>query len=171
MKKILSLFGVIIVLIFSLSGCTFTDIDKNRDSNGYVQFIAEFNKGLFAFTHKSDSKQRYYPENSVLEKNFVFGSYDVKFTAEYSDESIVYTVKDVSDDRISEIKTFFNDIYPIYYDSWSNYVNKAGVGTVTSDNSSDVKTLELIIGGELYSVAFDPYAETPNITYQISAIA
>ena len=49
-------------------------VDKNKDTDGYVQFIADFNKGLFACTNTPNSKLEYHPNNSKLENTFTYGS-------------------------------------------------------------------------------------------------
>lgn len=174
MKKFISVILVIIILSLSFSACSHIPgsnlIDKNRDSQGYVQFIAEFHTGLFAYTNKPDSELAYYPDNPNLEKTFTYGSQDVAFSADYQDNKIIYTVTNPSDDRIGEMKTF-GDINSIYYDSWNNYVEKAKIGSVSGSNENDISTIELTISGLMYTVTFSPLAEQPTIVYEVKEIA
>ena len=176
MQKSFSLLCVLITLTlsFSFSACTHIPlsnlVDENRDSQGYVQFIADFNMGLFAYTNKPDSELAYYPENTKLEKTFSYGSYDIEFSAEYQKNKIVYTVNKPTEDRIWEMKTF-DDIYGIYCTSWKNYVEKAEIGSVSVSDENNIQRIELTISGLMYTVTFSPLAEQPTIVYEVGEFA
>ena len=174
MKKLVYVFCVLIILSLSFSACSHIPgsnlIDKNRDSQGYVQFIADFNTGLFAYTNKPDSELAYYPENTKLEKTFSYGSYDIEFSAEYQKNKMVYTVNKPTEDRIWEMKTF-DDIYGIYCTSWKNYVEKAEIGSVSVSDENNIQRIELTISGSMYSVTLNPMAEEPTIIYEVIEFA
>lgn len=173
MKKSLSLILVISVFCCIFSGCSFTKLDKNRDSQGHIQFIAEFNKRLFAYTNEENSGQAYTPYNPALENTFSYGiNDDVLFTAVYSANEIIYTVDNPSEDRISEAKTFY-DIYEEYSDSWNNYIKKTDVGVINTDSNSveSASKIEMLISGYSYTVSFDPYADKPTIIYKVTEIS
>lgn len=174
MNKYISLFVAVTIVLFSFSACTHIHgsnlVDKNKDTDGYVQFIADFNKGLFACTNTPNSKLEYHPNNSKLENTFTYGSYELKFSAEYQEDRIIYTVDNPTEDRIWERKTF-DDIYGLYCTSWNNYVEKSNVGTVSVSNENDIQTVELVISGLMYKVTFYPVAEEPAIIYEVIEIA
>ena len=174
MKKIISLLIAITMVLFSFSACSHIPasnlLDKNRDSDGYVQFVAEFNTGLFAYTNTPNSDLEYHPDNSKLKNTFTYGSYDLKFKAQYEDNRIVYTVDNPTEDKIWERKTF-NDIYGLYCSSWNNYVYKAGIGSVSVSDENDIQTIELSISGLGYTVTLNPMAEVPTIVYEVIEVA
>ena len=174
MKKLSSVLFVLIILSLSFSACSHIPgsnlIDKNRDSQGYVQFIADFNTGLFAYTNKLDSALAYSPENPKLEKTFTYGSQGLNFTADYQENKIVYTVTNPTDGRIGEMKTF-DDIYGIYCTSWKNYVEKAEIGSVSVSDENNIQRIELTISGLMYTVTFSPLAEQPTIVYEVGEFA
>lgn len=174
MKKIISLLIAITMVLFSFSACSHIPasnlLDKNRDSDGYVQFVAEFNTGLFAYTNTPNSDLEYHPDNSKLEKTFTYGSYDLKFKAQYEENKIVYNIDNPTKDKIWERKTF-DDIYGLYCTSWNNYVEKAGIGSVSVSDENDIQTIELSISGLMYSVTLNPMAEVPTIVYEVIEIA
>lgn len=166
MKNTIRFLSLLTVVLLLFTSCSL--VDKNKDSQGYYQFIAEFNSGLFAFTNKSGSNQEYSSNNPKLKKTFKFGERGLSFNAEYSDR-IVYTVANPTEDRIDEAKTF-GDIYKIYYDSWKNYTDKTNIGTLSVEDGN-IRVIEMTVSGYSYSVTFEPYAEVPTITYQKTTIA
>ncbi|MBR0414376.1 MAG: hypothetical protein IJI67_04825 [Clostridia bacterium] len=160
----LSLF--LVFLLCLPTGCSITSIDKNRDASGYVQFIAEFHKRLFVETHIENSEQMYYPDNPNLESSFVYGSHNVKFTAQYENNRIIYTV-DKNEDKPVVVKAF-DDIFNEYYESWNNYIEKTDVGDFNVVGDSRI---EITISGYQYSVFFDePYLEDPTIIYEVVTV-
>ena len=174
MKKVFSALCVLVILTLSFSACTHIPesnlVDNDRDSQGYVQFIADFNTGLFAFTNNPNSELAYYPLNPKLETSFSYGSYDLAFSAEYQKNKIIYTVTNPTDDRVSERKTF-DEIFDVYSTSWNNYAEKTGVGAVNESDENGVRTLALLISGMKITVSFSPLEEVPNIVYEIIEIA
>lgn len=174
MKKVISLIFVLLIVFSTFSACSshrgMNKMDKNSDSQGYVQFIAEFNTGLFAYTNNPDSELKYYPENPSLEKTFSYGNFDLDFSAKYQENKIVYTVTNPTEDRIWERKTF-EDIYGVYYTSWSNYVEKTGVGSLSEIDDNDIITIQLTISGLMYTVTVSPLADEPTIVYGVIEIA
>ena len=174
MKKIVPLLVAFITALFCFSACSnkpeSKQTDMNRDEQGYVQFVADFNTGLFVAANNPNSELAYYPQNPKLETSFTYGSYDLPFSAEYQKDKIIYTVTNPTDDRVSERKTF-DEIYDVYSASWNNYVETAGVGTVTEKNENDIQTIELILSGSKFTVSFSPLAEVPTIVYEITEIA
>lgn len=174
MKKLISIITAICIVILVSSACSHIPnsnlVDKNRDEDGYIQFIAEFNTGLFVYTNNPNSELRYYPNNSKLEKTFSYGSFDLEFSANYQGNKIVYTVNNPVEDRIWEAKTFA-DIYGVYYSNWNNFATKTDVGSLNISEENDTKTIELIISGLSYTVTFMPYAQVPTIIYEVTEIA
>ena len=174
MKRIFSVLFVLALLTLSFSACSYIQgsnmVDINRDSRGYVQFIADFNTGLFAYTSKPDFELAYYPKNQKLEKTFTYGSQDLELSADYQENKIIYTVTNPTDGRLGEMKTF-EDGFNVYDKSWNNYVEKSKIGSISVSNEGDVKTLELTISGLMYTVTFSPLAEQPTIVYEIIVIA
>ena len=174
MKKLLILLMTLIIAAFCFSACSHIPganlVDKNRDAQGYVQFIADFNTGLFAYTNKPDAEEAYSPANPKLEKTFTYGSQNLEFTADYQENKIVYTAVNPSEDRISE-KTTFEDIYNVYYESWNNYAEKTKTGTISANDADDIRSIELTLSGLKYTVTFDPLAQQPSIVYEIITIA
>ena len=164
MKKILCII-LSLITVFSLAGCRIIDrSDEHRDHEGYIQFIVEFNTGLFAYTN-SDSDLAYSPSNPKLQKEFTYGKNGVKFSAEYEEDRIVYTVVNPSDDGIAEAKTF-NDIYGVYWDSWNYFCDRTDVGSVDWESEGEIRIIEMQISGLNYSVMFYPRDDTPQIIYE-----
>lgn len=166
MKKVLCLI-LCLITVFSLSGCRIIDrSDEHRDYEGYIQFIVEFNTGLFAYTN-TDSDLAYSPSNPKLKKKFTYGAQGVKFSAEYEEDRIVYTVVNPSGDGIAEEKTF-DDIYGIYLENWSYFCNETEVGSVSPESEEEPLTINMYISGYAYTVSFFPRADTPQIIYEKS---
>ena len=174
MKKLFLFLMAFIIAAFCFSACSKTpesnQTDINRDSQGYVQFIADFNTGLFAFTNNPNFELAYYPLNPKLETSFSYGSYDLAFSAEYQKNKIIYTVTNPTDDRVSERKVF-DEIFDVYSTSWNNYAEKTGVGAVNESDENGVRTLALLISGSKIMVSFSPLADVPSIVYEIIEIA
>ena len=129
-----------------------------RPSVAEHKFIADFNSGLSAF--------EYAPLNPKLKRHFAYE--DVEFKATYSKDKIVYTVTHPSEDRITERKVF-DDIYELYYDSFTDYHNKTTIGGVGTDEENGNKTVSLGISGYQYRVSFD-CQNIPTITYEKIAV-
>ena len=70
----------------------------------------------------------------------------------------------------TERKTF-DDIYGLYCTSWNNYVEKAGIGSVSVSDENDIQTIELSISGLEYTVTLNPMAEVPTIVYEVIEVA
>lgn len=149
----------VILLLGLLYSCTITDLDKNRDWRGHIQFIADFNTRMFA--------DEYDPASKKLEKGFKYGRFETEFQAEYKKDSIAYTVKNPSEDKIEEMK-IFDEIYNEYYESWNNYVTKTNVGSLDVTDVDEVKYIDLIISGYIYEVRFFPLGDKPNIVFSIN---
>ncbi|MBE6817610.1 MAG: hypothetical protein E7517_00420 [Ruminococcaceae bacterium] len=166
MKRVLVIILTAVIIVSLFSGCSITRFDKNRDSSGYIQYIAEFHKRLFGETHNENSEQKYYPENPNLESSFVYGPHDVKFTAQYEADKIIYTVDKTEDYPITA--KVFSDIFAEYYDSWKNYIEKTDVGGLSVVGNSRI---EMTISGYQYSVTFEPpNLEKATITYEVITI-
>lgn len=164
MKKIIC-FILSLTVVFSLAGCRLTDkADEHRDHEGYIQFIVEFNTGLFAYTNK-DSDLAYSPSNPKLEKEFTYGTQGLKFSAEYEEDKIVYTVVNPSGDGVSEGKTF-DEIYGIYWNNWTYFCDQTDVGSVNTFSEGEIRTIDLQISGLTYTVSFYPRNDTPQIVYE-----
>ena len=164
--------------ILALAGCGDGEkAAKYTDVDGHVQFVVEFNTGLFAFSD-SGSDMAYYPSNPKLQKEFEYGDCGVKFSAEYEDDRIVYTVIDPSEDRSSEKKTFW-DIYSVYNESWDYYIKETVpkdpddmgmkmLATVSGEEDSQYYIKLSVHGDEekSYIVSFSLEGETPQIVYE-----
>ena len=72
MKKLISFLMAFIFVAFCFSACSKSpeskQADLNRDAQGYVQFIADFNTGLFGFI---DSKQVEEVKQTNVAKQFL----------------------------------------------------------------------------------------------------
>ena len=174
MKKVVPIWLVFIIAVFCFSSCSnlpeSNQADGNRDEQGYVQFVADFNTGLFVSTNNPYSELAYYPQNPKLETSFAYGGYGLQLSAEYQENKIVYTVTNPTEDRAAERKTF-DEVYDVYLTSWNHYVETTEVGTVDENNENDTQTIELILSGAKFTVSFSPLAEAPTIVYEVTAIA
>ena len=170
MKKIICLFTALCIALTFASCRLVNKNDKHRDYEGYVQFVVEFNSGLFAYTN-TDSDLAYSPSNPKLQKEFEYANSGVRFSADYEADKIVYTVVNPSEDRTDEAKAF-DEIYNIYLESWNYFADKTDIGAVSStQNNDDISSIRLIISGNSYNVTFYPYDDVPHIVYEIIAIA
>ena len=161
MKRLLRFIATAVALLVIV--LVFTSCESVN--NGRYHYLADFNSGT--------SFEDYGFKHNRLDTDFRFGKGDkrLKFHAEFNEDRILYTVTDITDDRISEVKTF-SEIYSIYHDSWDEYDRKIlGGNGVTAEKDGGIDTLILYISGNKYTAWFSPYAPTPYIEIRVTEIA
>lgn len=163
MKQILKLISAataLLIVVLAFTACVSVYHER-------YHYLADFYSGV--------SFEDYGNLYNLLDSDFRFGQGDkkLKFHAEFRDDRILYTVVDITEDRISEKKTF-SEIYSLYYDNWEEYNRKVlqgnGVSTEISDDG-EIETITLYISGDKYTAEFAPSEPTPYIEIRRTEIA
>ncbi|MBQ9531306.1 MAG: hypothetical protein IJR70_04465 [Eubacterium sp.] len=154
-KKAVVIISTVLILLLGFAYL----ISAVRISFAEYKFIADFNSGLSAF--------EYAPLNPKLERKFTFES--ATFKASYSKNKIVYQVQNPSEGLLAE-REAFDEIYALYYDSFTEYNKQTAIGDVGSDNSTNLQNIGIWISGFKYIVTFD-LSGIPTIIYEKTAVA